>query len=368
MTRRLFAFLPLAAALLLVPGARLPVEACCPAPREGQQVLNADQTLVILWDAERKIEHFIRKATFKSEAQDFGFIVPSPTQPELSESGGEAFSLLSRLTEPEIVRQPRPRRGGGLGCGGVRATKTAAPEGAMLSEPEVRVLEEKLVAGFKATVLEADTAAVLMEWLKANGYAFSPEVEAWAAPYVEQKWKLTALKVAAADTQSGPRSLEAPALRMSFQTDRPLFPYREPDSKAATAALDTRYRLLRIFFVGEARYAGALTPEEAWTGRAAWSNPLKPEQRADLLEKLKLPAETGPATFWLTEFEDPWPYKLAPSDLYFSKAGKQATLKRPPIIEYYDSPWPDDAILYVIGVGIVLGGIVAVRRMRRAKA
>src|SRR6266571_4605352 len=83
--------------------------ACCPAPphRPGDQigvvpVVNADQSVIILWDAATGTEHFIRKASFKSDADDFGFLVPTPAQPELSESGNEAFPYLLELTKPEI--------------------------------------------------------------------------------------------------------------------------------------------------------------------------------------------------------------------------------------------------------------------------
>ena len=46
----------------------LPMEiACCPAPREGEKVVNADQTVLIIWDPVSKTEHFIRQASFKTE-------------------------------------------------------------------------------------------------------------------------------------------------------------------------------------------------------------------------------------------------------------------------------------------------------------
>src|SRR5262245_48721442 len=77
------------------------VEACCPAPPRGKPVVNADQTVIILWDAATKTQHFIRKASFKSDADDFGFLVPTPSQPELEESGNEAFPYLLKVTEPE---------------------------------------------------------------------------------------------------------------------------------------------------------------------------------------------------------------------------------------------------------------------------
>src|SRR5262249_60607618 len=85
-----------------------PIPACAPAPPLGKPVVNADQTVIILWDAANRTEHFIRKASFQSEADDFGFIVPSPSQPELEESGSDAFPYLQKLTEPEVRRRLRP--------------------------------------------------------------------------------------------------------------------------------------------------------------------------------------------------------------------------------------------------------------------
>ena len=51
-------------------------------------------------------------------ADDFGFLIPSPTQPTLDESGNEAFAQLRKLTEPEVIKQKRPRSFGcpGRGC------------------------------------------------------------------------------------------------------------------------------------------------------------------------------------------------------------------------------------------------------------
>src|SRR5437868_2264617 len=92
----------LAGALLLTSIPSQPVEACCPAPRSGQPVVNADQSIVIIWDAATQTEHFIRRASFKGEGEDFGFLIPSPSKPELAESGNDAFPFLQKITEPEV--------------------------------------------------------------------------------------------------------------------------------------------------------------------------------------------------------------------------------------------------------------------------
>src|SRR3954451_5876569 len=93
-----------------------PAPACCPAPPPGKPVVNADQTVIIIWDAATKTQHFIRQASFKSAADDFGFLVPSPNEPELDESGNDAFPYLYDITKPKVITKPRPTGGGGCGC------------------------------------------------------------------------------------------------------------------------------------------------------------------------------------------------------------------------------------------------------------
>ena len=154
---------------------------CCALARPGSEVVNADQTVILIWDKVRQMQHFIRQASFKSDAPDVGFLVPSPTKPELAESGDTAFPRLREITAPVYT-------GRGFGC-------AAAPLAYGLSR-EVRVLEEKRVAGFDAAVLEADSGKTLTGWLRRNGYSYSSSTAAWAQPYVEKGWKITALKVA----------------------------------------------------------------------------------------------------------------------------------------------------------------------------
>ncbi len=74
-------FVPLVALLLI---RSLPTPACCPAGPAGKHVVNADQTVVMIWDAARKTQHFIRQASFKSDADDIGFLVPTPTLPSVA--------------------------------------------------------------------------------------------------------------------------------------------------------------------------------------------------------------------------------------------------------------------------------------------
>jgi len=338
----------LAAAVCLALHLPLSASACCPAPPSGKPVINADQTVIIVWDAAAKMQHFIRRASFKSEAEDFGFLVPTPSRPELNESGNEAFPYLQRLTAPVTTRVPRPRGGMGCGCAEAPAAKSAG------ELPNVEVVEEKLVAGFNAVVLQAESAEALINWLEDHGYAFSPEVQEWAEPYVQAGWKITALKIAKDAEGAHGKDVSAAALRMSFQTDQPLFPYREPDMSDAAGALRATDRLLRIYFLAEARYQGELTQQSSWTGEVSWADKLTSGDRKKVLELLGVPEDAAPAECWLTEFEDHWPYRPAPTDLHFARNENQGTVKRPPIIEYVSTVSPPDVMGCAL-IAVVVG-------------
>lgn len=273
-------------------------------------VVNADQTVIMLWDKERKMQHFIRQADFRTDAPDVGFVVPSPSRPQLEESGEEAFDSLKSITAPRI-------RGGGfsIGC-------AATPSAAIAQDP-VRVVERKRVAGYDATVLTARSGKDLVDWLAKNDYPYSPAMAEWASPYLGGDWHFTVLKLSKG--LSSHEKIAASALRISFPTERPLFPYREPDASEAKEKLNVSARLLRIYFIADARYRGVMDGGGKWSGKAVWSDEIS-QHRDKLLRELKLPSNALPGTWWLTEFEDSWPYEKAAGDVYFVPDRNQGKL------------------------------------------
>lgn len=285
---------------------------CCAVSFAKNHVVNADQTVILLWYKEQQTQHFIRQANFKTDAKDIGFLVPSPSRPQLEESGNAAFAQLEKITVPK----PKPEFVFPLGC--------AASPAPLSNQYRVTVIEEKRIAGFDATVLTAENGDDLMDWLKKNGYSYSPAVAEWAKPYIGGDWHFTALKVAKNKDALPHDEVKATSLRISFRTDRPLFPYREPDSTNSSHELSAKSRLLRLYFIADTQYEGKINGETPWSGRAIWSGDITPHRNA-LLSALQLPQNTAPARWWLTKFEDNWPYEKAKGDLIFLPTAKKST-------------------------------------------
>jgi hypothetical protein len=289
------------------------LHACCAVAGDGLPVVNADQTVILWWDRANQTEHFIRRASFRGGGDSVGFLVPSPGRPQLEEAGDGAFPYLANLTRPES-----PSGGFAIGCAVAAPPRSAG----------VQVIEEKTVAGYDAVVLAAGSGEELLKWLNQNGYAFRPETAAWAEPYVKNGWYISAMKIAKKQAPGESSKLAASALRISFKTDRPLFPYREPDSRSDASRLGVENRLLRIYFVGDGPYRGRFPSGASWQATVRHSAALNSGERARLVQLLGLPPSTGPAQAWLTEFEHEWPYGLAPGDVYFEPSLETTKVQR----------------------------------------
>ncbi len=345
--RRIVPVLAMLSIAILV-GKTKDAHGCAVAPPLNKSVQIADESAIIVWDKASGAEHFIRRATFQSAANDFGFLVPTPTKPELSEASDAAFSELARITAPRIVKKTQPASPGcGFGC-------SKAPERITSNAPEqVRVLEEKRVAGYDAVVLEAEDAGSLAAWLKDHGYEFSDALREWAGHYIKKKWKITAFKVSKQAKDAA--TVSTSAVRMSFKTDQPYFPYREPSSQVTSETSPSR-RLLRVYFLGTERVEGLLEGT-TWPGLAAWSGEIAAADRDKVAEKLKLTRASLPEKLWLTEFEDSSSPRPGTSDVVFKKSENQSKIERVHV-EYITSNLPGcimcmAACAFIVGLKFV---------------
>ncbi len=318
---------------------------------------------VIIWDEKTQTEHFIRSAEFSGEGKDLGFLVPTPSAPQLSETSNE-FSFLMDITKAEHIKKrvfdgfdfmPLSFLLLPLGNDSVATTSTsmdrATPHpSAAAMEPIVRVLDKKTVAGYDAVVLEADTTAVLEAWLKKNNYASSPELIEWLGKYIQAHWKITAFKVT---NNLDARTATLGAVRMSFKTDKPFYPYREP--KTETPA-ERRARALWVWLVGKQRMSATIGDGSAtkWQAEMDWSNMLTAEQRQQIATNYKLPVEQIPVR--LTEFIDQASPRPATDELYFAATADQSVVIPPPIIDEdkWQFPLPLDLVLLLLFIATTI--------------
>jgi hypothetical protein len=327
-------------------------DACATAPPAGEEVQIAEEEAIILWDPATRTEHFIRRAAFRSSASSFGFLVPTPTVPTLGEVPDHVFGSLAHAIRPEIRYDTSGTdvELASLTCVGTKRDKSEAQVTG--AAPDVRVLATARVAGFDAITLEADDPSALSAWLGEHGFAATPALTAWLARYVADKWKITAFVVATDATGGAGYEVATRAVRMSFQTDRPFYPYREPEP-AAKPAIPTYGRLLRLFFLSDARYAATLAGQP-WSARLLYGAPIGevPDELAAFAGMRRI----------ASVFVDESHPRKGTDEVYFAASPDQAEVEQPPIV----LAKPDKIVIPIELIGIALVGIVVliVRRRR----
>jgi len=168
------------------------------------------QKAVILYD--EGVETLIISVIFQGDAKDFGWVVPTPSRPEIDEAPDELFVSLEELT------------------GITRWKDYGGPVPLEEFKQEVEVLETKEVGIFEAKLLKSDDPKALANWLAENNYQFPKEGSYVLESYVENNWYFVAVKVrpdlvwgdATAKLQSG----HATPIKLTFEADKIVYPLK----------------------------------------------------------------------------------------------------------------------------------------------
>ncbi len=282
--------------------------------------------------------------------------MPTPTQPTLGVVKDPAFASLEELLRPQFVYK-RP-------LFGIALTSFAAGSKSA-DRAKVRVLDEQQLGGYNVVVLEADSAAALNDWLGKNGYVSRPALVKWLEPYIARQWKITAFKFVGDPKNGG--SIDTSAMRMSFTTDRPFYPYREPEDAGALAAVEGRDwaggRLLRVHFLADKRVSGTIGDGGEWPGTVKWAGALPEAQQAKLNEELGLKDGLREG-LWLTTFEDHSSPRPGTDEVWFASSADQSEVMPEPIVVRLEQPIIplDLVILFVL---VLIGLVWIIRRLLR---
>lgn len=231
---------------------------CAVAYRQGNVLLNGEQCLIV-WDAETQTEHFVRQASFDTREPDFGFVVPTPTVPTLGEADEAVFKVLADYVRPFLAVGRGSRSGASSGGSGVE------------------VLQVQDVGDYRATTVRAKDGRSLSAWLSANGYKSRPALTQWSAYYAKKKWVFTALKFMGHREGLEPTK----ALRLSFKTKSPHYPYKMPKDTWPGGW----HRPMTVYFVAsEEQYGRYAQTKAAWEAQWVWSGEMNNALITDVVD------------------------------------------------------------------------------------
>jgi len=315
-----------------------------PSPT-AEDYIESEQA-VIFWDKDRKIEHFIRQADIQTKDHDLGFLVPTPKVPELVEVDSRIFQLAADVGRSKKVREViyhtplqifGPVLKGPPGIFLLPMVSLLTGMSDRQDSDQLKIVSEQDIAGYHAVVLAANNAPALAEWLKQNNYSWTPKLEAWLTPYVASKWFVTAFKLNKPKTSGlslgdANQPLVTRAIRMSFATDQPFYPYSEPGAKQKARAASPYGRTLRVAFLSMERMQGTLAGTSSWASNLLFAGSPKPISNTawtadQWLTFSKLEGQIAMPTT-LTYWRDDSNPRPGTIDLYFSPDPDQSSFRK----------------------------------------
>ncbi|MCW3062521.1 MAG: hypothetical protein JWQ02_4342 [Capsulimonas sp.] len=345
------------------------VHACATLSLPGTAMEIAQEQAIIVWDPGTHTEHFIRRADFVGTGKDVGFLVPTPEAPKLNPVNDEVFGDLDKFGEPEINADPRQgiRFTSVLEYLGQTAGNKLGTVGGNVTA-EVDVVSSETVGGYDATVLRANDAGALEQWLHSHGYSPRTTLSKWLAPYIQKGWAITAFKI----TNGGRQGADPSAsVCMTFHTEKPFFPYSEPsDSRIPNES--SIPRSLSIYLLTTSRMEGVLEAGTSdWQGETLFTKRLPARLAPELRTKLALSEEDAAPGQWITAFVDKAPARIGDGDLDFQPSRSQDEIVPPTKFIGRDERTPiyvDVLVFFSLIVFSVAGGwkkLGAARARRR---
>ncbi len=169
--------------------------------------------------------------SYAGPADEFAWIVPVPTTPEVEESEPGVFQEVEVATSLQVLL-PQPEfcavaTDGGGGCGGLgcanMAESTAAGgdfSGRGVDSPSVVTVHASgSTENYDYVSISADLASDLTDWLQAEGYNVSENMVPVMQPYVDEGMQYLAVRL-----RDGRTATDVTPLAMTYEGDEPMIP------------------------------------------------------------------------------------------------------------------------------------------------
>ncbi len=338
---------PLAAAVLgaalLAPSAAL---ACGGLFCDNSQPVNqAAERILFGHDGERLHMHV--RITYQGPPTEFGWLLPTSPDVEVSLSSEQLFTVLDNQFAPRFTLRTELDSScdrDEVAFAAADAGFTSVDAGAAPGEPGggVQVLSREPVGPFDIATLRAETIDDLRGWLDENGYQIPEETDARLGPYLEMGAAFVAVKLLP-DRESG----DVAPLRLSFPSDRPTIPIvptavaADPDMGIIVHVLGTR-RAIPL------NYRHVVINEAA----IDWQN--SGQNYADVVSQA---ADEANGKAFATDFAGPADIRLRVFPEFTLDAVRQAEddMDIVDALALWDLPWsPDPDLQRLVRLGILL--------------
>jgi hypothetical protein len=199
----------------------------------GNTAESPNQRAIIIHDGQ--IETMIIQVKYSGNVRDFAWVIPLPSLPEensIQVEGDSIFTLLHERTQPKVYRVNSSNYG--WGGGGKLGNDSGGLE--EIPSAQVQVWHNLAVGPYQVEVISGTSTQALRDWLNNHGYNYSPAADAVLDFYIQKSWYFMATKImveSQANINNSTFQAGLPGLKVTFPTDKPVFPLRISEISSA---------------------------------------------------------------------------------------------------------------------------------------
>ena len=196
--------------------------------------MRLDRQSAFLWQSKGK-EHMLLSVQYSGATDEFAWVIPVESRPEVTVEKGAPFTELRRATEIRQIAMRSMETGGG--------SKGRAPDDG------VTVLEQKEEGPYNIAVLSATSGGGLYEWLKKNQFAVSKNARGQLDYYIGRKFTFVAARI-----RNGAKTNQAVSSRLQSGTIAPMhltFSARQLSYPLKMTAVNPGMSEMEIYVAGD---------------------------------------------------------------------------------------------------------------------
>ncbi|MEV0678574.1 DUF2330 domain-containing protein [Actinosynnema sp. NPDC050436] len=275
----------------------------------------------------------------RSQARQAAFLMPVPARARFEVADGGLFAELDRLTRPRVETRRVVVDGDGVGG-------SAPGRGAT-------VVDRVEVGPYDVAQLGGTDESAVTQWLGDNDFTLPAALGGALRPYLADGWLVVAVRLSPA---SGSLAGGLPPMRLTFETDTPVYPMR----LSGTAE---HVQPLRLYVLADHRVdVGNPAPQDD-----APELTFAGEVRADPEHPGLSALLTAPR--YLTRYDAEFRPERITDDIRITRAATDEPYRAVVVVtEYVRSPWRSPVVLVAAG-GVLLVGVALLlvwRRRRKA--
>ena len=190
----------------------------------GNKAESPNQRALIIYDQNK--ETLVVQVKYQGDVGKFSWVLPVPSIPEensITTVSDSIFTHLHDRTQPKLYIYSTRNYGRGAMDAGSNS------DAELYNDTDVMVWEKLQVGPYKIAVISSPTSQALINWLIENGYDFPEQANQIIKFYTQKNWYFVAMRVSIANQLEKSNSTYQaglPAIKMTFKTEKPVFPLR----------------------------------------------------------------------------------------------------------------------------------------------